>query len=67
MIIDTKGVIAFKGHPANRPDLVADFDNLLAGKTLEGEGCKPSPAKADDEVPEGFKETNDEELQAIHA
>jgi len=39
LILDTNGMIAFKGHPANRKDLVQDFDDLLAGKTLTGEGC----------------------------
>lgn len=36
MLIDTTGKIAFKGHPANRKDLVKDFNDLLEGKTLEG-------------------------------
>ena len=36
LIIDTKGNIAFKGHPANRPDLVKDFNDLLEGKELSG-------------------------------
>lgn len=36
LIIDTTGKIAFKGHPANRKDLAADFDTLLAGKPLDG-------------------------------
>jgi hypothetical protein len=67
MIIDTNGKIAFKGHPANRPDLVADFDNLLAGKTLTGEGCGPSPAPAGAEAPEGFKASTDDELAEIHS
>jgi len=56
MLIDTKGKIAFKGHPASRPDLEKDIDALLKGETLEGEGC--GPAKADDNaeaMPEGFK------------
>jgi len=36
LIVDTNGKIVFKGHPANRKDLVKDFDDLLAGKELEG-------------------------------
>jgi len=36
LIIDTEGKIAFKGHPANRKDLAKDFDDLLAGKSLDG-------------------------------
>jgi len=35
-MVDTKGKIAFKGHPANRKDLVADFNTLLEGKDLDG-------------------------------
>lgn len=53
MLIDTKGNIAFKGHPANRKDLEADFDALLRGETLTGEGCGDSGA-----VPEGYKEVD---------
>jgi len=36
MILDKEGKIAFKGHPANRKDLVKDFNDLLEGKALEG-------------------------------
>lgn len=36
MIVDSKGMIVFKGHPANRPDLEKDFDTLLAGGTISG-------------------------------
>jgi len=36
MILDKEGKIVFKGHPANRKDLVKDFDDLIAGKQLEG-------------------------------
>jgi len=36
VIVDTNGKIAFMGHPAHRKDLVADFNALLEGKTLEG-------------------------------
>lgn len=67
MLIDTNGKIAFKGHPANRPDLVADFDALLAGKTLEGEGCGPAAAAAEGDAPEGFKASTDAELAEIQA
>lgn len=40
MIIDTNGKIVFKGHPANRPDLEADFDALLKGETITGAGTE---------------------------
>jgi len=36
LIVDTKGKIQYKGHPASRKDLVADFNALLEGKDLEG-------------------------------
>jgi len=36
LLVDTTGKIVFKGHPANRKDLVKDFNDLLEGKTLEG-------------------------------
>jgi len=36
LLVDTSGKIVFKGHPANRKDLVKDFNDLLAGKSLEG-------------------------------
>ena len=34
MLIDQKGKIVFKGHPANRQNLEQDFDYLLAGKEI---------------------------------
>jgi len=40
MLIDQKGMIAFKGHPANRPDLEKDFDTLLSGGSITGAGCE---------------------------
>jgi len=61
MLIDKQGKIAFMGHPANREDLEKDFDALLRGETLTGEGC-PSVKEestvevAKAEIPEGFKE-----------
>jgi hypothetical protein len=35
MLIDKKGKIVFKGHPASRPNLEKDFDDLLEGKEIE--------------------------------
>ena len=46
-IVDTKGKVVFMGHPANRDDLVQDFDDLLAGKEITGKGC--SAAGGDDD------------------
>lgn len=36
LIVDTNGIIVFKGHPAGRPSLEKDFETLLAGGKLEG-------------------------------
>lgn len=36
MLIDTKGKIVFKGHPANRSNLEEDFDTLLKGEEIFG-------------------------------
>jgi len=36
LIVDKEGTIVFKGHPANRTDLVKDFNDLLEGKGLDG-------------------------------
>jgi len=36
LMVDTNGKIVFKGHPAGRKDLVADFNTLLEGKELDG-------------------------------
>ena len=38
MLLDTNGKIVFKGHPATRPDLEADFDTLLKGDAITGDG-----------------------------
>lgn len=38
MLLDTTGKIVYKGHPAGRPDLEADFDKLLKGESLGIEG-----------------------------
>lgn len=49
MLVDTKGKIVFKGHPANRENLEQDFDDLLAGKEITGEGTGQTAAKEEDE------------------
>jgi len=49
MLVDASGKIVFKGHPASRPDLVKDFDTLLAGEAITGDGTVPEGgAKAED-------------------
>ena len=54
-IVDTEGKIVFVGHPANRKDLVQDFNDLLAGKKLEGAGTQPAGGGGDGEDDEEFK------------
>lgn len=65
MLVDKEGKIAFKGHPAGRPNLQQDLDDLAAGKALTGEGT--GPAKVEDgaaaAVPEGFSEMDQEVLK----
>ena len=41
ILVDTKGKIAFKGHPGPR-DLEKDLDALLKGESLTGEGTGPA-------------------------
>ena len=71
MLIDKNGKIAFKGHPANRPDLEKDLDALLKGESLTGEGCGPAPQtdEAKPAVKEGFKKLDQDvvskELETI--
>lgn len=53
LLVDTNGKIVFKGHPAGRKDLVADFNALLEGKELEGleeGGAKPGDAEGEDKA-----------------
>lgn len=38
VLVDADGTIVFKGHPANRQNLVQDFEDLLAGKKISGAG-----------------------------
>jgi len=58
MLIDTNGKIVFKGHPASRKNLEQDFDDLLAGKTLTGEGTGAEAAD-EEEGGEGGKSKAD--------
>lgn len=39
MLLDTKGRIVFKGHPATRKNLEEDFNTLLKGEALTGDGA----------------------------
>jgi hypothetical protein len=58
ILLDTKGRMVFKGHPATRKDLEADFDTLLKGEPLTGDGAWVDGASAESEKPkdEGPKE-----------
>lgn len=49
VIVDAEGKIVFKGHPANRPDLVKDFDDLLAGNKISGAGTTEAGDSDDDD------------------
>jgi len=67
MIIDKTGKIVFKGHPANRPDLEADFDILRKDGVITGEGCASAEAPADGgeaPIPEGYSEMDQAALDA---
>lgn len=55
----------FKGHPANRKDLVKDFDDLLAGKELEGVEAADAGGDGEDAPSEGFKETDLDGIKEI--
>jgi len=66
MIIDTKGKIAFKGHPAQRKDLVADFNALLEGKDLDGVEKPGEKAEPAEEEGEGKKSTAEDIEKAMN-
>lgn len=55
MLIDTKGKIVFKGHPANRPNLEEDFDKLLKGEKIYGTGCEFESEEAEKSAAGGAK------------
>lgn len=61
LIVDTEGIIVYKGHPASRPSLENDFNNLLAGTPLEG---LPAIAKADGSGPAELTGTDEETANA---
>jgi len=73
MILDKSGKIVFKGHPSKRPNLEEDFDNLLKGVELTGEGTTSSAVdakegeeeKADD--PKDTSVARDEVLSEMEA
>merc|ERR1711976_383193 len=60
IMLDKEGTIVFKGHPANRKDLVKDFNDLLEGKPLQGVE-KPGEA-AEEEGGDGEKPADAERI-----
>jgi len=66
MLVDKEGKIAFKGHPANRPNLEDDINKLIAGEKLTGEGCVPAADKEGDaEEDKDFTEETPEKNKEI--
>lgn len=68
LLLDTKGRIVFKGHPATRKSLEDDFNTLLKGEALTGDGAWVEASTSDDNKPEeaepektGFKTDYDGE------
>lgn len=65
MIIDKSGKIAYKGHPASRPNLEEDFDNLRKDIPLTGQGCATvESAGGEEAAPEGYVEMDGATLAA---
>lgn len=71
MLLDKKGKIVFKGHPASRKNLEQDMNDLMNGKELTGEGTAPANGNGDEgkeekrddkAIPEGFSEMKKEEV-----
>ena len=60
MLVDTKGKVVFKGHPAKRKDLAGDLTTLLSGKEIVG--SKSNQEKWE----ERFKQCSDQDLLAIN-
>lgn len=53
-LVDTEGKIVFVGHPASRPNLEKDINDLLDGVKITGAGCSPAGAAGGDDD-EAFK------------
>lgn len=64
MLVDQKGKIVFKGHPANRQNLEEDFATLIKGEAITGAGTEPAGAAGGADKDQGLKEMN---LAAISA
>jgi len=67
LLLDTKGRIVFKGHPATRKSLEDDFNTLLKGEALTGDGAWVEGGASDDKPAEeepaktGYKTDYDSE------
>lgn len=61
VLIDTHGMIAFIGHPAER-NLEADIETLLKGEKLKGIKAGGEEA-GEEEDEEGFKELDDNKIE----
>jgi len=55
LLLDTKGRIVFKGHPATRKSLEDDFNTLLKGEALTGDGAWVEGSSSDEKKPEEEK------------
>lgn len=51
LLLDTKGRIVFKGHPATRKSLEDDFNTLLKGEALTGDGAWVEGSNSDEKKP----------------
>ena len=56
LIVDTQGTIVYKGHPAQRPNLEQDFDDLAAGKPITGKGAWSGESGGDESKEEDEEE-----------
>ena len=73
VLVNTKGRIAFSGHPSSRDNIAADITTLLEGGVIDGDGCTKTKPKIDIcQQPggtlyfEGFNETSDDKLSLYH-
>jgi len=69
MLLDKKGKIVFKGHPASKKNLEQDMNDLMNDKEITGEGTAPAdnaaaPEEKRDEkaIPEGFSEMSKDDV-----
>ena len=63
-LVDTEGVIVFRGHPMERPNLEHDIDALLKGQKLQG---VPLPPKKQTKQYKKFPESESEVTKIMTA